>query len=72
MTLKNIETIISNPDIINALVDLRNLYYHRHDNGEANAKYKRELRLFSYRESSRKKHRQFEQKILTLFVNFNS
>lgn len=47
MTLKNIETIISNPDIINALVDLRKLYYQRHDNAEANAKYKRELRLFS-------------------------
>ena len=47
MTLKNIETIISNPDIINALIDLRKLYYKRHDNGEANAKYKRELRLFS-------------------------
>lgn len=49
MTLKNIETIISNPDIVNALADLRKLYYKRHDNGETNAKYKRELRLFSCR-----------------------
>lgn len=49
MTLKNIETIISNPDIINALIDLRNLYHNRHKDAEANAKYKRELRLFSYR-----------------------
>ena len=49
MTLKNIETIISNADIINALVDLRKLYYQRHDNEEANTQYKRELRLFSYR-----------------------
>ena len=45
MTLKNIETIISNPDLM--IAHLRTLYINRHSSAENNALYKRELRLFS-------------------------
>ena len=49
MTLKNIETIISNADLMLELARLRTTYNSRFDSSEANAKYKRELRLFSCR-----------------------
>ena len=47
MTLKNIQTIISNPDLMLELARLRTAYNSRFDSSEANAKYQRELRLFS-------------------------